>query len=268
MNTEWRNKLTELGLKPQGDEFECSSAPEVVNVICTLPSETVLHVTGADAEAFLQAQFSNDVAALKTPGSQLNTWSSAKGRVITLFRVNKIEGGYLIRIPTTLAESVLKKLGMYASLARDADGVLMEVAIEPREDLIVVGVSGEAGMQALSGAGVEIPQDIDGSSALPQGNGETPPLGSVTKVRGEHPRVELIASPDQMAELWSSCMQDCTPQPELTWRLQNIDAGMPTITSDTSEAFVLQMLNRLFPRAGSCRSYAVPWQAQTPDVPA
>lgn len=236
MNSEWQKKLTELGLKRQGDDFVYSAGPEVVDAICTLSSETVLHVTGADAEAFLQAQFSNDIAALETPGSQLNTWSSAKGRVITLFRVNKIEAGYLIKIPAALAEPVLKKLQMLAGFSRTADGALMEVVVEPRDDLIVVGVSGEAGMQALSGTGVEIPHNADDASALPEG-------GCATKVRGEQPRVELIATLDQMAELWSSCAQGCTPQPESTWRLQNIDAGVPTITKDTSEAFVLQMLN-------------------------
>jgi len=242
MNTEWRNKLIELGLKLQGDNFVYAGEPEVVDAICTL-SDTVLHVAGADAELFLQAQFSNDIAALVTPGSQLNTWSSAKGRVISLFRVNKNEDGYHIRIPTTLSELVLKKLRMLAGFSRTSDGVLMEITIEPRDDLIVVGVSGEAGMQALTGAGVEIPPNADTATALPQGENASAMQGSVTRVRGEHPRVEIIANPDQMAEFWSRSIQDCTPQPESTWRLQNIDAGMPTITSDTSEAFVLQMLN-------------------------
>ena len=38
-------------------------------------------------------------------------------------------------------------------------------------------------------------------------------------------------------------MESCQLTDETVWRLQNIDAGVPSVTSATSEAFVLQMLN-------------------------
>lgn len=56
-----------------------------------LPSHRVLSICGRDAIAFAQAQFMNDVAALADGQWQWNGWLTAKGRVIALFALLRLD---------------------------------------------------------------------------------------------------------------------------------------------------------------------------------
>jgi len=240
MSAQWQEKLASFGLEQKDGVFEYPAAPTDAEVLCTLASESVLHVTGEDAEAFLQGQFSNDITVLDTPSSQLSTWSSPKGRVIALFRIIRIDGGYLIKLPTVLLESVLKRLRMFAMLPtapgkglRPTDVSKSQVVIEPRDDLIAIGVSGNSAVSHMGDAGGAQPNEtVDASDEL-----------WITRVLGENPRFEVIGTVEKVSELWSTCLATCKMADESVWRLQNIDAGIPSINDKTTEAFVLQMLN-------------------------
>ena len=224
----WQEKLTSFGLAQKDGRFEYPAGSTATSLLCTLASDTVLQVTGDDAEAFLQGQFSNDIAALKTPGSQLSTWSSPKGRVIAVIRVVKVDTGYLIKLPTVLVEPVLKRLRMYVLMSK--------VVIEPREDLVVTGISGQSAEAAMADAGCAAGQHPDETTALDSDTW-------ITRVRGDIPRFEVIGTVDKLAELWAACSESCEMAGESSWRLQNIDAGIPSVDEKTTEAFVLQMLN-------------------------
>jgi len=187
----------------------------------------LLHITGDDAESFLQAQFSNDVAALALPGSQINTWSTAKGRVLMVFRLLKVADGYVIKMPTELVEPVLKRLRMFVLMAK--------VVIEPREDWVALGVSGKCA-SALSDECGELPSQVDDVVALNNNCW-------VACCRGESPRYEIIGDAEEISKLVSRLAKDGHMANDETWRLQNIDAGVPSVFSATSESFVLQMLN-------------------------
>ncbi len=63
-----------------------------------LPDHTVVSLKGADASAFAQAQFANDVVALAEGQWQWNTWLTPKGRVIALFGLIKIAADDLLLI--------------------------------------------------------------------------------------------------------------------------------------------------------------------------
>jgi len=238
MPASWHEKLTSFGLAQKDGRFVYPAEPAATDVLCTLASDTILQVSGDDAEAFLQDQFSNDIAALETPGSQLTTWSSPKGRVITVMRVIKVGGGYLIKMPTALVEPVLKRLKMYALMPTNRAGkvVKTKVVIEPRDDLVAIGISGQSAEGAMAGAGHTIGQQPDDTT-------EVSSVAWITRVRGEAPRFEVIGSADTLAELWTACSEGCSMADESAWRLQNIDAGVPSVDEKTTEAFVLQMLN-------------------------
>ena len=246
MNAEWQKILAEQGV--EAASVTGSGGTDAEAVLCPITSEVVLKVTNdqlpnakpalklnagkkhtVDAESFLQAQFSNDIAALPSPGSHLTTWSSPKGRVITLLRVTRISDGYLLKMPAGQLDPVLKRLRMYLLAAK--------VTIEPRDDLLVAGVTGEKAAAALAG---DIPARIDDTCELPGG-------GWVTRVRGDGnrftDRFEITAEAAQMAKYWTDLGQVSEAATETTWRLQNIDAGIPSINTATTEAFVLQMLN-------------------------
>ncbi len=230
MNKEWQQFLTDNGaqITDSGSiQFSGDNQLAPDNALCPLTGQVVLRVTGDDAADFLQGQFSNDVAALGSPGSQLTTWSSPKGRVLTLFRLYRDDTGYLIALPAELAESFLKRLRMYVLRAK--------VVIEEQPQLVSFGVSGEAATRQIKNTLGSVPGDIDACVC----SDET----IVTRVRGEQPRYEVITSVSNACELWSAWSATCQPGGDTVWRLQNIDAGVPCIGSATSEAFVLQMLN-------------------------
>jgi len=241
MNASWREKLTSFGLVQKDGSFVYPAVSSASDVLCTLASDTIFQVSGDDAEKFLQDQFSNDIGALETPGSQLTTWSSPKGRVIAVMRVVRVDDGYLIKLPTLLAEPVLKRLRMYALLFKVViDGKLRKperpLLLESRDDLVAIGISGQSAEAAMANAGYAVGQQPDDTTEV---SGDA----WITRVRGEIPRFEIIGSAEKLAELWATCSEGCSMADESAWRLQNIDAGLPSVGEQTTEAFVLQMLN-------------------------
>jgi len=230
MNSQWREQLLALGAKPATDDdgsLRFDAPADIADAVCPLLSETVLHVSGDDAESYLQAQFSNDVATLALPGSQINTWSTAKGRVLMVFRLLKVAEGYLIKMPTELVEPVLKRLRMFVLMAK--------VVIEPREEWVTVGVSGKCAT-ALAEVCNDLPSQVNEVVALNDSCW-------IACCRGEAPRYEIIGDAASVGELISSLVKDGQMANADAWRLQNIDAGVPSVFASTSESFVLQMLN-------------------------
>ncbi len=76
-----------------------------------LPAHAVLSLQGVDAIAFAHAQFANDVAALAAGHWQWNCWLSAKGRVIALFALLKLdENSLLLLLPDYPAELFAEQL--------------------------------------------------------------------------------------------------------------------------------------------------------------
>jgi len=148
--------------------------------------------------------------------------------VITVIRILKVDDGYLIKLPTALVEPVLKRLRMYVLMSK--------VVIEPRDDLVAIGVSGQSAEAALGDAGHTIAQQPDATTAVADD-------AWITRVRGNLPRFEVIGTADKLAQLWTACSGSCAMADESAWRLQNIDAGIPSVDEKTTEAFVLQMLN-------------------------
>ena len=260
MNAEWQQKLISFGLEQTDSGLSYPASPGATDVFCTLDAEVILEVTGEGAEPFLQAQFSNDVADMDIPGSQLNTWSSPKGRVITLFRLTRIADGYLIRMPRVLSEPVLKRLKMYASMFRveiDQRAVMVEVNVDQRDDLITVGLSGDSVEPSMQNAGIVLPQEVDATVALPKTFSAD---GWITKVRGTVARYEMTANANTLATLWGHCEEHFQLAAESEWRLQNIDAGLPSVTEATTEAFVLQMMNLNFINGVSFKKGCFPGQ--------
>ena len=72
-----------------------------------------LVVNGADALEFLQGQLTIDLQKLGMGDSRRAGWCNPKGRVICLFDVTATDEGYSLRLPTDLADDVLKRLTMF-----------------------------------------------------------------------------------------------------------------------------------------------------------
>jgi len=79
-----------------------------------LPDHAVVSLKGADATAFAQAQFANDVAALAEGQWQWNTWLTPKGRVVAVFALVKIAmDDLLLIVPDYAGDALSTSLGRF-----------------------------------------------------------------------------------------------------------------------------------------------------------
>lgn len=83
-----------------------------------LPELALLHVSGADARAFLQNQLSCDIDSLDAHHALPGAWCEARGRVLTTLQVLAVPAGYLLLLPTSLAPTLLPRLRMFVLRAQ------------------------------------------------------------------------------------------------------------------------------------------------------
>jgi tRNA-modifying protein YgfZ len=97
-----------------------------------LPDHRLVGLSGRDALAFAQAQTMNDVASLRDGEWQWNGWLTAKGRVIALFAVIRIDTDTLwLLLPDADAGAIAAQLRRFVFRSK--------VAIAVRDDLRIAG---------------------------------------------------------------------------------------------------------------------------------
>lgn len=82
-------------------------------VLCPLTDMGVIEVTGADAEAFLNAQLSRNVHSHRPPRATLAAWLDARGRVLALFRVLRAGDGWLLLTRGADVEALIRRLSLF-----------------------------------------------------------------------------------------------------------------------------------------------------------
>lgn len=187
----------------------------------------LIRISGDDAAAFLQNQFSNDVRNVDAAHTQLNSYSSPKGRMFAIFRLFKFENDFYMRMPAGLIEPVIKRLRMFVLMSK----VKLEDA---GTQLQRIGVAGPGVAEILGKHFSDIPLEIDSSS---EQNGV-----KLIRVPGEE-RFELYGPAEKLNPLIEALAQNCTPADENTWPLLDILNGIPNVYPETSEHFVPQMTN-------------------------
>jgi folate-binding protein YgfZ len=101
----------------------------------------VLEVHGRDAQAFLHAQLASDVKALAPGAWHWSAWLNAKGRVIVLAALQRLEEQrFRLLLPDHPAGELAPKLQRYVFRSK--------VQLEPRADLVPAGLS-QASPEAL-----------------------------------------------------------------------------------------------------------------------
>ena len=78
----------------------------------------VIRITGPDAEAFAQAQFTSDVAGIVGQSLHPSTWCAADGRARAVVLLGRIDAGMVLVLPDSLLGDTLAKLKMF-SIGRD-----------------------------------------------------------------------------------------------------------------------------------------------------
>lgn len=165
----------------------------------------VLATRGRDALAFLQGQLSQDVMRLEDGQATLAGLHNPQGRCVAVVRLLRMTREHLLLVlPADLSEPVRQLLARYVLRA--------QVTIE--DAATAWRIYGATGPDARAAAAtrVSMPMDETGSRQL------------ILAPRGEPlPDGDLV--------------------PRALWRLDDIAAGLPEITTATSGMFVAQMLN-------------------------
>jgi len=233
MSAGWQSILGEDG---SADGVNVIAQSLTDPALAALPDYAVFDAMGTDAPSFLTLQFCNDLALVSSTQAQLSGYCNPKGRLLSVFTVFAVEGGYRFVVHRDLLDGMIKRLQALVSLPiRDPKNPTVvkrtDVTLTPREDLLCSGVIlPNLSAQALPGG--ELPT-LAGDMAV-QTDGES------SWVRVSDTQRLFIASSSSQQSVWGSAVDKAS---SATWRLHTIQAGIPSLVAATFEQFVPQMLN-------------------------
>lgn len=205
-----------------------STAPIGDCAITDLSDFGLIRVTGEDRLSFLQGQLTNDVNQLGNDHSQLSSYCSPKGRMMSSFRI--IPAGdnseaLLLMLPRDRLEATLKRLRMFVLMSK--------VTLDDVSDqLHALELSGACAAHLLP---LE-PPSTDNQCLSADGF-------EVVRLPGDRPRYLVIGDAAHLEALWTEAVPTATPTAISSWNLLDIRAGIPTVYEATTEAFVPQMAN-------------------------
>jgi tRNA-modifying protein YgfZ len=233
MNSSWSEYLTAHGASFDRGVVASFGAPAAelaaardAAVVCDLSALSLLQVTGPDAAAFLQGQFTNDVAALGPGQAQYGAWCSPKGRMLANFVIRRSgESTFELLLPESLSEAIAKRLRMFVLRSR------VTVA-DISNDSVRLGVGGP-------GAGDAVGTVLGPAPAV----GAVASSGDQLVVALPGPRYVITVAPDTAASCWERLTSVCRPAGFTVWQWLTLCAGVPVITSPTSDLFVPQAAN-------------------------
>ena len=195
---------------------------------CPIAGRGMLRVSGSDAAGFLHSQFSSEVRGLRPGCVRLTSYSDARGRLLAVMHLFAVADGFLLVLPADRLDPVAAQLHRFVLRAR--------VEIED--------VSGAWTAFGVSGAEVE--------PLLAQALGRTPPpagecIGAVdgaqlAGIGGTVPRWLVFGGEAPLHAAWDG-LEALATAPAQCWDLLDIEAGIPTIHSETAGRFVAQMVN-------------------------
>jgi len=235
MNADWKAFLENAGaefgdngVQHYGNPRRELSVAITGNVFADLSHYGLVSVHGEDAQAFLQGQLTNDLRAVDEQHSQFSGYCTAKGRLLANFRLFRRGDSYYLCPPGEMIEPLIKRLRMYVLRSR--------VTLEDASDTFVhLGVSGADSEEELKDFTGAIPEALHG---VCQNDQEL-----IVRVPGIHPSFEIFTDADRARELWTRLNVHSAPIGAEAWQLLDIQAGIPMIYPQTSEAFVPQMVN-------------------------
>lgn len=196
--------------------------------LCDLSRQGLIAVQGADAASFLQGQVTCDMRRLSPEHSRLGALCNPKGRMLALFRLFQRGEVYYLRLPQEMLEPTLKRLRLFVLRTKvtleDASGTLARIGLAgPKADVLL--------------------QEILRST--PTRINDATQTRGITAIRlpGVQPRFELHGEAEALKEVWNSLARHAQSADAESWRLLDIQAGIPVVYPETSEAFLPQMVN-------------------------
>ena len=193
--------------------------------ICPLTDLALIRVDGADAQSFLHAQFVTDVMQVSATRGQLSAWCTAQGRVSFLFYLWQHADGFLLCVPRSESARLMTRLKMFVLRA--------QVALAEVSD--IYGVLGLCVPQTATrpdwAAGLEATRYA--ASTLAQ--------SLLTLCVDDSARFLVCGPIDALAAWWRT--HALAAVGSNTWRLCDIQQGLPVITEINANAFLPQQLN-------------------------
>lgn len=232
-NASWIEFLQQQGASFSADnhavQFAADSSTAAQAWLIPLVDQTLLSLTGADAEKFLQGQLSCDVSQLSCGHSLLGSNCTPKGNVISVFRLLKLAEQHLfLRLPKVIQPAAQANLGKYIVFSK---AQLLDVS----DDYVGLGLQGPGAAKLLAehlgDAPVEVGDQLIDDRLM------------VVRVPGLQPRFELWAPLEQARELWIGLAAKADKAGTDHWRLAEIQAGLVQLDADAVDTYLPQMLN-------------------------
>jgi len=179
---------------------------------------TLVKIEGDDATSFLQGQLTNDVT-LTDNQWQFSGYCSPKGRLLTLLQLWKLQGSYYAIIDKSLSEATLKRLRMYVMRSKVTFTELQEIGFYAATEWDAISV----GFPAM-------PRPSD-NAVVSDGN------TMVIRVAKQF----LVMTADLIESQTNTNISEADNAD--SWRTNSILAGLPSVSANTIEMFIPQMLN-------------------------
>lgn len=190
----------------------------------------LIRFTGEDTVTFLQGQLSCDVRKVTSSQAQYGCYCSPKGRILSNFflATDHTEEAWFMQIPRAILDKIIKRLSMYVLRAKVK---LTDCSAES----VRLGIVGN---QARSFIGENFP-----TLKVPDSNLGVAHADDVTVICLGVDRFEIIVPFEQGDQLRTSFNNIATWMSRSYWQWLDIQEGIPTISAETQEQFVPQMVN-------------------------
>lgn len=197
------------------------------NYYCVLNELAAIAISGDAAVSFLQGQLTCDVREVVAGQAHLAAHCTPKGRVLLLGQLLPFAHQLRWLLPSSLAQAALKRLSMYR--------LRTPVTLALAEQELALGIIGSSVLAVLS---------AQLGTALPQQPGQTLQQAELTVVNISADKMMIYGASAAIHALISALNAQQLPQLEMdAWRYTTIMAGIPTLSPETQEAFIPQMLN-------------------------
>jgi tRNA-modifying protein YgfZ len=194
------------------------------NTFSDLSYLAIIEISGADAESFLNAQFTSNIKNLSEHQLQFSAWCNPKGQVKTTFYIYRHADNFYILLPEGLKVSFLKQLSMYILRA---DVQLTDLSDSHSR----LGLCLEKSHVGHSDILDQLPDNLAVLPLAPKEAGQ-----------GQS-RYIIIFDNEQAESIRETLTEQLADTDSSMWKGLDIRTGIPWLTQETAEKFLPQMLN-------------------------
>ena len=205
--------------------------------LISCPHLGVFSASGADTQAFLQSQLTQDMQTVSPSHAALAGFCTAQGRLwASMLLAGNDNGGVVGVAYADLMESFLKRLRMFVLRSK--------VTIEPDTQTKVYGLTlSETDLDAF-GQCCEASVSL---TPLPPWQSQRTPFGQLIAMPSAQAglvRFHLLATDEQVNGLCQAIGNQCHQTDDATgWQQQDIEAGIGWVEAATQDLFIAQTLN-------------------------